>query len=171
MPSIYIDMDDVVADFSGRALEITGYLMPDSGRQKYPPGDWGKFLERPRLYSDLDRCQGADELIEECRSTSAKTGWPLLFLTAVPRDNDFPWAFYDKIQWANRYYPGIPVWFGPYSKDKHRRCQPGDVLIDDRQTNIDMWNSAGGIGILHVSVEQTINELRKLNYGKNFSKT
>jgi hypothetical protein len=39
--------------------------------------------------------------------------------------------------------------FGPYSKDKKDHCVSGDILLDDRKSNIDEWNQAGGIGILY----------------------
>ena len=72
-----------------------------------------------------------------------------MFLTAVPRNNDVKWAFYDKMIWASNYFPDIPVMFGPYSHDKHVHCQPGDVLIDDRTSNCTEWRRAGGIAIQH----------------------
>jgi hypothetical protein len=38
----------------------------------------------------------------------------------------------------------------------------GSILVDDRQKNIDSWVENGGIGIVHTSAENTINELKKL---------
>ena len=38
----------------------------------------------------------------------------------------------------------------------------GSVLIDDRQKNIDAWEKAGGIGIVHESANKTINALKEL---------
>jgi hypothetical protein len=35
-------------------------------------------------------------------------------------------------------------------------------LIDDRQKNIDAWIDAGGIGIVHVSARDTIEQLKLL---------
>ena len=40
--------------------------------------------------------------------------------------------------------------------------QKGNVLIDDRPENIEAWESEGGIGILHKSAKDTIDELKKL---------
>ena len=37
-----------------------------------------------------------------------------------------------------------------------------DILIDDRASIIDNWNTAGGNGILHTSAPQTISKLKKL---------
>jgi len=35
-------------------------------------------------------------------------------------------------------------------------------LIDDRKSNIEQWISQGGIGILHTSAADTIQQLKKL---------
>ena len=39
-----------------------------------------------------------------------------------------------------------------------------NVLIDDHLKNIKEWESKGGIGIHHLSVSTTLNELKKLGY-------
>ena len=44
-------------------------------------------------------------------------------------------------------------------------AEKGSVLIDDRQVNIDAWEANGGIGILHTSAENTINQLKALRSG------
>ena len=41
-------------------------------------------------------------------------------------------------------------------------AKKGNVLIDDRPKNIEAWENAGGIGILHKSAKHTIDELKKL---------
>ena len=160
MSIIFLDMDDVVADFSNRACEITGYTINDGDR--YPKEDWDKILKYPRIYRDLDKCKDADLIVESAVVLSQKKNYELRFLTAVPRDNDFPWAFNDKIDWIRRYYPNISVWFGPYSKDKPKWCTDNSVLIDDKLQNIMGWDRAGGIGILHRNTEQTLSRIQEL---------
>ena len=68
----------------------------------------------------------------------------LRFLTALPHDYSVPFAVYDKVQWADRYFPGVPMFIGPYSHDKWRHCRPGDILIDDRTSNCEEWTREGG---------------------------
>jgi len=162
MTTLFIDMDDVVADFSKKAVQIAGYLMPDDNKSKYPIDVWNKFLNEPRLYRDLEKCTYADDIVSVCLDRAKIKNWNVLFLTAVPRDNDFPWAFTDKIEWAKKYYPTIPVWFGPYSSDKHKHCKVGDILVDDRQRNIDEWNSKGGIGILCKNSNTAIEQIKQI---------
>ena len=47
-------------------------------------------------------------------------------------------------------------------KDKQLYAGENKILIDDRTDNISDWKNAGGIGILHKTATQTINELKKL---------
>ena len=39
---------------------------------------------------------------------------------------------------------------------------PNHILIDDRLSNIEQWRSQGGIGILHTSAVNTIQQLKEL---------
>jgi 5'(3')-deoxyribonucleotidase len=156
--TLYLDMDGVVADFDEYAARTLG-LPPSDG--VYPDEQWYKLASNARLYRDLEKTSYADELVEFCREY-AWNKYNLYFLTAVPKGNDVPWAFYDKVIWAGKHWPGIPVHFGPFSKDKHQHCTMGDILIDDRTSNIDEWRAAGGIGILHKSFNDTIAKLKEL---------
>jgi 5'(3')-deoxyribonucleotidase len=166
MAVIYLDMDGVVADFDGYAEPIVGYCTP--GGKRYNDEDWKKISANERLYLILDKCPNADRLVDEVRKLSKDYNYDVRFLTAIPRQNDVPWVFWDKIQWCGLHYPHIPVWFGPYSHDKHVHCRPGDILIDDRDTNIHDWNTAGGIGILHhdTTVDNTLEILRRSVNGR-----
>lgn len=42
----------------------------------------------------------------------------------------------------------------------HRKHSDHQILIDDRPDNIGAWREAGGIGIQHTSVEDTLEQLR-----------
>ena len=81
----------------------------------------------------------------------------------MPKGNDVKWSFYDKVVWAQQHFPDIAVMFGPYSKDKHVHCMSGDILIDDRLSNIEEWAAAGGNAIHHVDYETTLAALNQLD--------
>jgi 5'(3')-deoxyribonucleotidase len=159
MTTLYLDMDGVVADFDEYAARTLD-LPPSQGI--YPDDKWQKLAENKRIYRDLIKTPYADQLVEECKDLALTKEYDLYFLTAVPKGNDIQWAFYDKVIWAQTNFPGIPVMFGPYSKDKWRHCSAGDILIDDRSSNIDEWRSAGGIAIHHIGLDTTLYELFKL---------
>jgi 5'(3')-deoxyribonucleotidase len=159
MTTIYLDMDGVVADFDEYAARTLG-IPPSQGI--YPNEVWYKLATNSRLYRDLVKTPYADKLVFQCSVIAKQQGYELKFLTAIPKGNDVPWAFYDKVIWAQKYFPGIPVMFGPFSKDKYIHCQPGDILIDDRTSNIEEWRVAGGLGILHRDFDDTLAQLSKL---------
>jgi len=147
MTTLYLDMDGVVADFNGYASEILN--KQQIVHDRWDDEDWNVLKENPRLYRNLKKTKEADIIVEFCKTYCKKNKYQLLFLTAVPKANDVSWAFYDKVLWIQEHYSDIPVMFGPYSKDKHTHCMPGDILIDDRTSNIHEWNSVGGIGLLY----------------------
>lgn len=159
MTTLYLDMDGVIADFDEYAARTLG-LPPSSGI--YPDEAWYQLASNSRLYRDLIKTLYADQLVDECKDLANTKGYDLKFLTAVPKGNDVPWAFYDKVVWAQLYFPDIPVMFGPYSVDKWKHCQPGDILIDDRPSNIEQWRVAGGVAIHHTNIEATLYELSRL---------
>lgn len=160
MKTLYLDMDGVVADFDEYANRTLG-LPPSAG--VYPPDQWKKLAENARLYQELKPTYYAGYLVNYCNQAARKLDWNLMFLTAVPKDNDMPWAFYDKVLWVQSHFPMVPVMFGPYSKDKYSHCHPGDILIDDRVSNCEAWRSVGGIAIQHQGdPETTIKQLRDI---------
>jgi 5'(3')-deoxyribonucleotidase len=159
MTTLYIDMDGVVADFDEYAARTLG-VPPSQGI--YPDEVWYKLASNTRLYRDLIKTEYADQLVEECLDLALTKNYEILFLTAVPKGNDVKWSFYDKVLWAQQYFPDIAVMFGPYSKDKWQHCKPGDILIDDRISNIDEWRAAGGIAIHHTNINSTLYELSSL---------
>lgn len=158
MKTIYLDMDGVVADFDAYAEQ---FLKTRSADGRWSREHWNQLREHKRMYRDLPKTPEADELVDAVRKLCNERNYNLLFLTAVPKGNDFHWAFYDKMIWVQQYYPDIAVHFGPYSVDKQVHCNPGDVLIDDRLSNIQEWELAGGIAIRHQG--DLANTLQKLS--------
>lgn len=144
MNTFYLDMDGVVADWTTAAAQIIGYRMEDP-HGRYPDSDWQKLRGHSRFFLTLPKMAHADQLVDLARDYRDQLGWQLLFLTAIPHDNDVPWAIWDKVLWAQTNYPDIPVHFGPYSRDKQAHCSSGDILVDDRLDNCAQWTSAGGL--------------------------
>lgn len=142
--NIYLDMDDVVADWMQRAFEITGLQWAYG--ERIPQDKWEMLNQDARFYLTLPLKEGAHDLVNYCRElrdTGKIDG--LYFLTALPHDYSVPYASYDKVQWVQKHFPEIPMFIGPYSYDKWRHCKPGDILIDDRHSNCHEWRGAGGL--------------------------
>jgi len=149
--TFYLDMDGVVADWEAAAARFFGRpirLPAGGGQQRIEnPSEWESIRTQQRFYRDLPLMPRVDELVALARQYRDRLGWQLLFLTAVPKNDDMPWAFSDKVFWANERFPDIPVHFGPHSWDKHKHCSPGDILVDDRASNCKEWIAAGGLAV------------------------
>lgn len=152
---LYIDMDSVVADWiAGARSYLSQYDLTEDENGMMPPHLWAKLKEHHRFYEDLDLLPGAIELVAWAKEYAEKHNFHLAFLTAIPHGNDNPYAFHDKVHWAHRHFPGIPVFFGPYAKDKRVHCRLGDILIDDRIENCTDWVAAGGIAHQYTTWEK-----------------
>lgn len=150
-------MDDVVADFGKYAKKVTKQaLSPEWWTWEQPI--WDAVFQNQRIFLNLEKTSIADELISFCRKFCLLNQYDLRFLTAIPKKVLVPWVFSDKITWARNYYPDIPVMFGPYSHQKKLHCNPADILIDDRPSNILDWNDAGGHGILYAGSLTSVKE-------------
>ena len=163
--NIYLDMDDVVADWMGYAR---AYLKQPQWKEgeMLPDTTWRRLKDDQRMYSKLPLKEGAHELVDWVTDYTNKNNSGLFFLSAIPHGNDMPWAPQDKVFWAQQHFPHIPVFLGPYSHDKWVRCTPGDILIDDRKVNCDEWTRAGGLAHQYkawpeckVWLEQTLGQL------------
>lgn len=159
-PTIYLDMDGVVADFNAYAEPIVGYKAP--GGIRYDEDAWQKISRNPRLYSLLPKCPGADRLVETVKIIASDHDYDVKFLSAIPKENNLPWVYWDKIHWVQKYFPDIPLFLGPYSSDKQYHYSDGDILIDDRTSNVSEWTSKGGFAIMHYygQVDSTLERLR-----------
>jgi 5'(3')-deoxyribonucleotidase len=146
--TLYLDMDGVVADWETAANRFFQRPMREPDPHTHYRNtleEWEQIKTQHRFYRDLPLMPRVDELVNLARQYRDELDWELLFLTAVPKNDDVPWVFYDKVHWAQKYFPDIPVHFGPHSWDKCKHCKLGDILVDDRPDNCLQWEEAGGI--------------------------
>ena len=144
--TIYIDMDGVVADFDSYASNIVGRNV-GWDHDDLTSEEWAILAKVPNLYFQLPLIEQSVPMVGLCKSFASRAN--IEFLTAIPRKTTMPSAKQDKIDWINEFFPGIPVNFGPFSKDKQKWARPGDILIDDKPSNILEWGAAGGIPVYH----------------------
>lgn len=161
VPTLYIDMDGVVADFNGFASKILE-IEVEEGAQKWSAEQWARLRDYPRLYRVLPKTKRADDVINLARQFRDHLGWNIYMLTAVPKGNDVPDSFYDKIEWMREYYPDIKVRFGPFAVNKKDHCKTNDVLIDDRVSTCVEWCQVGGRAILATNLDLAVEELKSL---------
>lgn len=152
-------MDGVVSDFDGYAHRELGIETKPGVR--FSQDDWRRLRNfNPRIYRDVPVLPTAYDLIHELKMIRDDLNLEMCFLTAVPKENDCHWAFWDKCNWAATKFPGIPVHFGPFSSDKQKHYKPGDILIDDRISNVEEWP---GFSILHDynDIDATLTKLKE----------
>jgi 5'(3')-deoxyribonucleotidase len=156
-PTIYLDMDGVLADFDKRANEVLG----TENHYKYAfihgaAHYWNRInTECPDFFMYLEMMPDAYDLIDAVWHLNPKV------LTALPKSNQEN-ARSQKQAWVDLNLPMAhytPEVIACLTLDKPKYCKPGDVLIDDRSVNRDMWEKAGGIFILHTSAAETITAL------------
>jgi len=153
LPIIYLDVDDVVADWMTEARAIVNRNW--NYGERIPDQDWDKVKAKERFYRDLPLKPGANELVAFCRSALAQgLVKDLRFLTALPHDYSVPFAVYDKVHWCDKHFPDIPMFIGPFSHDKWKHCRPGDILIDDRTSNCVEWANVGGYSHIYRTWEE-----------------
>lgn len=147
MKTIYIDMDGVVADFNAFIGSVLGRPVKWTDRS-ITPEEWEVVAAIDNVYYHLPLLKDATKLVGYC--SQFKDEYRVEFLTALPSKKLMPEVAGDKQKWVDKYFPGYKVNFGPYSTDKWKWCKPGDILIDDRSSNIIDWYEKGkGIGIYY----------------------
>lgn len=144
---IYQDLDGCLADFEKGVFDLTGKYPKDFAKQ----GDmWKKLAYADGFYANLDWMPDGKELWEFVKPHNPT------ILTGVPWGN---WAKGQKTVWCgNNLGWDVPVITG-WTRDKHTHCNPGDILIDDREKTMAAWEEAGGYFILHKNTKDTIAEL------------
>jgi len=150
---VYLDMDGVLADFDKFVHDNMGRVFVHADGPGADLDMWNFLKSVPHMYLNLEPTPYCHELVEAAKALGAKVE----ILTAVPRRVVIEEANQDKIDWARKHLgPDIKVNFGPYSGDKWKHAKPGDVLLDDRHSNIQEWINHGmGFGILHEYKDHT----------------
>lgn len=148
---IFCDMDGVLADFDAGFKDKFGCLPDDISRRQL----WKNVLTVENYWLNLPKMHDADILFN-CLN---KYGFTIL--TGIPPE-DYARAEMEKRLWLKQNYNKENDVICCLSKDKYKFCKKCDILIDDLEKNVKMWEKAGGIGILHTSAADTINKLKEL---------
>ena len=155
-------MDGVLADFQTGASKLAGVnITPDSaGHKLYDARK--EELTNKRLFRNLPPMVDMYDLIAYIKHT----GCPWEILTAAGVVNR-ELVVFDKKSWIKKYVdPSVVVNCTFTGSQKAAYAMKKNVLIDDRPKNIEAWENAGGIGILHTSAADTIEQLKKLRNGE-----
>ena len=159
---IYFDMDGVLADFDRGITELGKIAKVNQSEATSATDDalWDAVRSVDDFYDKLEPMAGATEMFKKIYSVY---GDKCEILSAVPKPHrNIPSAREDKIKWVRRVLSDQVVINLVYRAEKQDFVKgKGCILIDDYQTNIDEWISAGGTGILFESADKILEKLKE----------
>jgi len=164
LPTIYCDMDGVVADFHGGLkkmesdLQKAGYnSVQDWLDSPLSDDKWKPIVKNRKFWSTLPMMPQALKLYNYIRPYNPN------ILSAVARRD--PNCRPGKLAWLRKNLRMTDTSrINLVRRRDKKQYAKGNLLIDDLPKNIAEWKAAGGTGILHKSVGQTIAQLKKLGY-------
>lgn len=153
---IYLDMDGVVANFDRAKDELLteAYWADDIHGENYTDNEfWALVKNQDHWFRNLPLMHDAKKLVNYCKKKDDVR-------SARPKDyRKLNTVAEDKIAWADQHFPGVPVEVC-LREEKVWYHKPGDILIDDNESNIGEWLAVGGTAIFHISAMVTINILK-----------
>ena len=149
---IYCDMDGVLVDFESGYEKLTGIDL----KGEYRPGveDFWKPIEQAgvKYWASLKWMPDGKQLWSYIKPYTPE-------LLSAPSKSES--SKIGKYVWVKNNLPGTKLILR-YANRKKELANPESILIDDRQVNIDQWEAAGGVGILHTNTTNTISQLKNL---------
>ena len=159
LPHVYVDMDGVIVNLEKGAFKVHGKQLSDVKR----PERWDKISDTKDFWKNLEWMPGSKKLWNflkpykpsimsayaksEPNSAKGKEEWLKKNVEKLPRSRINLVMRSDKQRFA-----------------RDGRTQAPNILIDDHEKNIREWESKGGIGIHHTSVERTIARLKEIGF-------
>ena len=153
--TIYSDMDGVLVDFENRFKRFSKGISPKDYESKYGKEKFWDLIDKKtgvRFWVGMPWMSDGKQLWDYIKSYK-----PTL-LSSPSRSNS---SRLGKRIWKKRNLPSTKLVLAQAAK-KQNYANPNSILIDDRESNIDQWIKAGGIGILHTDTTSTINKLKEL---------
>ena len=150
--TIYCDMDGVLVDFDRGYQELTGMTTQQADAIG---GDtfWEPLIQAgAKWWITLNWMPDGKQLWNYIKKYT-----PILLSAPSKQES----SRLGKRVWVKRELPDVKLILRPASQ-KQQYASPTSILIDDREKNIDQWEAAGGIGILHTSAANTIEQLKQL---------
>lgn len=154
MKKVYLDMDGVLCDFQSRYESMFGPLHREERDDKAWSVNWQQFVTTEQ-FKTLDWFPGGRSLLAR-----------LVFLTQRAENLEILSSsggleFHEQVKeqkmyWLDKNEVFFKANIVPGRSYKAQYATPDTILIDDTPEIIDAFNAAGGHGILHTDVDQTM---------------
>lgn len=159
--TIYVDMDGVLCDFIKRVKDVTGTDYKDPDLNHMSKSETKQKINRyDKFWHEMPWHEGGQELWRFVAKQNPK----ILSAHANWDANSIPGKYYWTKKNLNIPKSQVLLVKRDQKKDYATDGNRQNILIDDYIKNIREFESAGGIGIHHTSVQNTINTLKKLGF-------
>ena len=152
-------MDGVLCDFEGAFAKEYGQDTLKNRDKKIWTNEWPDFILNKRGFETLGWWPGGQELIKFIKSIP---NIEVEMLTSSGGEKYHEEVKEQKIVWLKKQGIAFKPNVVPGRRHKATYAGKGIVLIDDTKDVIDSFNKAGGIGILHKDIGDTIEKLKIL---------
>jgi hypothetical protein len=155
---IYLDMDGVIANFEKRYHELFNQTPAEGRDNKEFSKNWDVFV-RGDNFATLEKWPGADELLKFVEIAKKEKGVEVEILSSSGGEKFHNEVSDQKDRWLKMHGITYKRNIVPGRKHKSKYATPETILIDDTPDVIESFNKAGGIGILHTDLGETLSKL------------
>ncbi len=159
-PIVYVDMDGTLADMFGEIAKREG--APHWRKARKIKDRIDQVAQEPGFFEELPPLPNAGKLLRGIVKQASDFA-----ILSSPLMSEVEQSTQEKTDWLQRYLRKFPVSdvIFDHQKEKYARQADGtpNILIDDWDSNIRLWEANGGIGILYKDSEVD-RALRKLHY-------
>ena len=159
-PIVYVDLDGTLADIFGEVARREG--APHWRKARKVKDKVDQVAQEPGFFAKLKPLPNAGRLIRGIVKLAGRFS-----ILSSPLMSEVERSSEEKASWITRYLRKYPVqsMIFDHQKEKYARQADGtpNVLIDDWETNIRLWEANGGIGILY-NDKDVGKALQKLHY-------
>jgi len=168
-PEVYVDMDGVLADMFGEIAQHHGVKhWRDARRDRKRTGDKiDKIAKRPGFFRHLKPLPNAGKLIRNVMALRGEYN-----ILSSPMLSNVEQSTHEKAEWLQHHLKRNTPRAVLFDHEKFKFAKQADgtpnILIDDYDTNIHLWEANGGIGILYKDTEcdRAIKQLQGALHGK-----
>ena len=168
-PVVYVDMDGVLADMWGQVARHHGVSHWRKARKKQRVE---QIAKQPGFFKKLPALPNAARLIRSVLKAVGKYS-----ILSSPMQSRVDQSSEEKTLWLQHHLkhnaPTAIIY--DHNKEKYARQSDGtpNILIDDFETNVELWRARGGIGILYKDqeIDSVLVELQRALSGQTVART
>lgn len=159
-PVVYLDMDGVLTDMFGEVAKREG--APHWRKARKIKDRVDQVAKDPGFFEELPPMPNAGKLVKGVVQLAGEFS-----ILSSPLMSRIEQSSEEKADWINRYLSKFPVQSVLFDHHKEKFARQADgtpnILIDDWDSNIKLWEANGGIGILYKDSNYEA-ALKKLKY-------